>query len=252
MKKNVIDTISTSINISDHKKIEKLRTEKEIAEKTVKFMQRLAGSIAHEIRTPLAVININTDLLERDAGAKKRYLTAIKYAIKSASHIVDNTLLMIRTLYSGETIGDEFQRLSITESIKSALDTYPFLNDEKTLICFKKSKDFIYRGNNILTQHVLFSLIKNALLSIKETNKEEIKIQLEKGKKNNNLVFTYTALGIAEEELSNIFDQFEAKKAGTGLRLAFCKMVMHSYGGDINCTSRLGKYAKFTLSFPLN
>ncbi|CAL7962485.1 Histidine kinase [Gammaproteobacteria bacterium] len=260
-KKNVIGVIGTSIDISNHKKIEKLQNEKEIAERTSKFMQRLAGSIAHEIRTPLAIIGINVDLLERtqcfiakhiDEGAKEKYLKAIKHAIKSASIIIDNILTMIRTLSSGEMIKNEFQYLSIAESVKSALEIYPFLHHEKTLVYFEKSKDFVYYGDEILTQHMLFNLIKNALFSIKEAGKGEIKIQLEKDKTNNNLIFTDTALGIAEKELPHIFDRFEAKKAGTGLGLAFCKTVMHSYGGDISCTSKLGKYAKFTLSFPSN
>lgn len=258
-KNNVFGVIGISIDISDRKRIEKLQTEKEIAERTSKFMQRLAGSIAHEIRTPLAIIGINVDLLERthcsvakhnDEEVKEKYIKSIKHAIKSASRIIDNILTMIRTLSSGETIKNDFQYLSMTESIEGVLEIYPFLSHEKTLVHFEKSKDFVYYGNKILTQHMLFNLIKNALLSIKEASKGEIKIRLEPGKTNNNLTFTDTALGIAEKELPHIFDQFGAKKAGTGLGLAFCKMVMHSYGGGISCASKLGKYAEFTLSFP--
>jgi PAS domain S-box-containing protein len=256
-KKNTVGVIGISTDISDHKKIEKLQTEKEVAERTAKFMQRLAGSIAHEIRTPLAIIGINVDLLERTQcftdkckEEVEKYFKAIRHAIKLASRIIDNILTMIRTLSSGEPIKNNFHHLSMAESVVDVLEIYPFLNHEKALIHFVKSKDFTYYGNKILTQHMLFNLIKNALLSIKEAGKGEIKIKLEHSKTTNSLIFTDTALGISEKELPYIFDQFGAKKAGTGLGLAFCKMVIHSYGGDITCASKLGKYAEFTLTFP--
>lgn len=259
-KKNTVGVISISTDISDHKKIEKLQTEKEVAERTAKFMQRLAGSIAHEIRTPLAIVGINVDLLERthcftdkckEKEEAKKYFKTIRHAIKLASRIIDNILTMIRTMSSGgESIKSDFQHLSMAENVVDVLEIYPFLNHEKTLIHFEKSKDFTYYGNKILTQHMLFNLIKNALLSIKEAGKGEIRIKLEHDKITNSLIFTDTALGISEKELPCIFDQYAAKKTGTGLGLAFCKIVMQSYGGNISCASKLGKYAKFTLRFP--
>ncbi|MEI8055372.1 MAG: ATP-binding protein [bacterium] len=249
-KKNVVGVIGTSVDITDHKKIEKLQTEKEVAERTSKFMQRLAGSIAHEIRTPLAIISINADLLERiqcvnvkhtDDGAREKYFKAIKHTIKSASRIIDNILTTIRALSSEKITKDDFQYLSIADTVESVLEMYPFLPHEKLLVYFEKTKDFTYYGNKILTQHMLFNLVKNALLSIKEAGKGKIKIQLEKGKTNNKLIFADTSLGITEKE---------TKKAGTGLGLAFCKMVMRSYGGDISCISKPEKHTEFTLSFP--
>ena len=249
-KKNVVGVIGTSVDITDHKKNEKLQTEKEVAERTSKFMQRLAGSIAHEIRTPLAIISINADLLERiqcvnvkhtDDGAREKYFKAIKHTIKSASRIIDNILTTIRALSSEKITKDDFQYLSIADTVESVLEMYPFLPHEKLLVYFEKTKDFTYYGNKILTQHMLFNLVKNALLSIKEAGKGKIKIQLEKGKTNNKLIFADTSLGITEKE---------TKKAGTGLGLAFCKMVMRSYGGDISCVSKPEKHTEFTLSFP--
>jgi two-component system aerobic respiration control sensor histidine kinase ArcB len=260
-KKTVIGVIGNSIDISDYKKIEKTQIEKEVAKKNSTFMQRLTGSIAHEIRTPLAIIGVNVDLLERtqqltdgytNKEIQKQYLKTIKYAVKSASRIIDNILTVMKTLSSKAMIKNEFQYLSIAESVESIMEIYPFLAHEKTLVYFEKSKDFVYYGDRILTQHMLFNLIKNALFSIKEAGKGKIMIRLEIGKTNNNLIFTDTALGIAKKELPLIFDQFEEKNEGASLCLAFCKTVMHSYGGDISYASKLGKYTRLTLSFPTN
>lgn len=232
---------------------------KEVKDEATKFIQKLAGSITHAIRTPLAIIGINTNLLERnrclattneaDKNAEK-YIKTIKYAIKLTSCIIDDTLVMIRTLFTKQPPNDEFQHLSIMESIQNALETYPFLNQEQTQVnLLNTSNDFIYYGDKILTQHILFNLIKNALCSIKEAGKGSITIELKTGIINNSLILTDTGLGISQHSIPKIFEQFENKK-DTGLGLAFCKTVMQFYGGSIRCTSELGKYATFTLNFP--
>jgi len=51
--------------------------------------------------------------------------------------------------------------------------------------------------------------------------------------------------------LPKIFTHFSTtRKGGSGMGLAFCKMVMQEYGGDITCESELGKYTRFILTFP--
>ena len=53
---NIVGIMGTSINITDRKRAEDLEKRKAIAEKTAKFMEMLAGSIAHELRTPLGSV----------------------------------------------------------------------------------------------------------------------------------------------------------------------------------------------------
>jgi CheY-like chemotaxis protein len=61
-----------------------------------------------------------------------------------------------------------------------------------------------------------------------------------------------TGPGIAQERIANLFEEFHSfgKTEGTGLGLAFCRRVMHVFGGDIACHSVYGKFTEFTLTFP--
>lgn len=242
--------------------LEKLKN-KEIAEKTANFMRMLAGSLAHEIKTPLAVIGINADLLEMDPylaaapGKEKvaisKYLKGIKHSIRMSTQIIDNILLMLKTLSIDEYPREKFEKLSIKDDLRNLLEIYPLLEHEKSLLKYdlNQKKDFFYCGDKVLTQHVLFNLVRNALHAIKEAEKGEISITFRSNPKYNILKFTDTALGIAKKDLPNIFDQFRSgKKDGAGLGLTFCKMVMRLYGGDITCRSKEGEYAEFTLMFP--
>lgn len=233
------------------------------------FMEILARSVAHELRTPLAIININLGLLEfsyesilsnsantRPAEKEKLLkepLEFIKCAVKLATHALDNISVTLKTVVSNKIKTSNFQCSSISSVIESALSNYPFLNSELKLIKWDKKNDFTYLGDNVLTQHVFSNLIKNALHAIKEMGKGKITIRQEIGKQSNKLIFTDTALGITPEDATKLFEQLETQKPATvsaGLGLIFCKVVMNTYGGTITCNSKKGKCTEFVLEFP--
>ncbi len=252
-----------ALDISDRKRSEKSQREQVVIERTSGFMQMLAGSIAHELRTPLAIISISADLLQTsqhfavadsvEGSGLEKHLKSIKHAVKLSSYVIDNMLVMLKTLVLGMKTGDGFKKLSIADSVSQILQVYPFLDHERSLVKVEPygGKNFFYQGDATLTQHILSNLIRNALIAIKEAGKGEIKIGFDADSKYNILKFTDTALGVAKERLSEIFGYFSSnKQVGAGLGLAFCKKVMKIYGGDIDCRSELGKYTEFSLKFP--
>ncbi|MCC2666308.1 MAG: sensor histidine kinase [Gammaproteobacteria bacterium] len=265
-KGEITGIVGISIDITDRKKAEKFQIEKEVAEKNTAVMNILAGSIAHELRTPLSAINSHIDLLkliiankentpiEKEARIEKGIYT-IKLSIKEAAQVIDMILTKLRNVALGKVEDKNFQKHSMLETVTEALETYPFKGQEKGLISFKnREEDFTYTGDLILTKHVLFNLIKNDLQAIQEAAKGEITIEMStKDGKFNQVFITDTAVGLSEEMLAKIFNKFETTDkthSGAGLGLTFCKLVMESYGGEINCTAKEGQYTRFILSFP--
>jgi signal transduction histidine kinase len=64
---------------------------------------------------------------------------------------------------------------------------------------------------------------------------------------------TDTGPGIPASLKHQIFDRFFSTiryGQGAGIGLSFCKMVMESIGGEIQCESREGEYTTFRLIFP--
>jgi len=135
--------------------------------------------------------------------------------------------------------------------VKDALATFFFNEGEQSLIHWQADNDFQFTGEPILSRHLLWNLLKNALRIIEESGKGEIFIWLESDDKHNYLHFKDTAKGMPAEVAAHVFDQFYTKsEGGTGLGLSFCQTVMYAYGGEITCVSEEGKYAQFTLTFP--
>ena len=257
--KKVVGVLGVSIDITDQKLAKKLNGEKETAEKATLFMHKVAGSIAHELRTPLAIICLQIDLLRLDTNREKLEgcLDTIKSNVHSAAHVIGMILMRLKNLAENE-INKEisnmiFDKCSVTKNINDALSEYPFQNNESGLITFENRNDFKYIGDDVLTKHILYNLIKNALWAIKTAGKGSIIIKIFENGKYNAVLFKDTALGIPPRVIEKLFGQYQSDdptSQGTGLGLAFCKMVMKNYGGYIVCNSKQGEGAEFILFFP--
>ena len=264
----VLGILGISVDISEKKYLEQLQKEKEIAVRNAEIMNILSGSIAHEVRTPLAVIQINVDLIsmsqvvaEIKPDSKKKnflqYLKNITQAIKECSQVIDMLLVKLRKITVADLdVRDNYllETCSIKDIIETALSEYPFREEEKKEVHYHAGNNFKLYGHIRLIKHVLFNLLKNALFTIKKAEKGEIFIESRAGNDANYVIFRDTAMGIEPEFLPKIFQKFETMDethSGTGLGLAFCKLVMESLGGGIECHSEFGKFTEFVLSFPL-
>lgn len=257
-----------SMNITELKSFEmsKQEIEKEASKKTTQAVEMLAGSLAHELRTPLAIINLNLDLLlanrpdlfikQNDYAEKVAFFNKaadnIKFSVITTTHVIDMILTKLKNAIQNNITPEQFGQCSIRQCIDEALAAYPFHKNETGLINWDKdNKDFNFKGNNILTKHIIFNLIKNSLYAIKENNHGKIFISTKIGKKYNQLIFKDTGKGITKNFLPKLFTPFVGKNNdGTGLGLAFSKMVIESFGGTIQCKSIENSFSEFILNFP--
>lgn len=285
----LIGLMGVSFDITEHKKIEQeneqLRIEKAILEETEQLllekalleeqesvMRLLASSMAHELRTPLSVIQIGAEGIEsyfppllqsyqiaKEAGLDvplimSRQLEGLNKLTKNlqmetraAFSIIDMLLINTNTL---SIDANKFKECTIAACVEGAIARYPLQSDEVGKIHWQKS-DFSFLGDELLMTHVLFNLLKNALYYLKAANKGEIHIWCEQNETQHLLHFKDTGLGMGADVLPHIFDRFYTRThKGTGVGLAFCKLVMESFGGGITCQSIKDEFTDFTLSFP--
>lgn len=242
-----------------------------VQQEKILTMKLLSGSIAHELRTPLASITsiargtrkFLPDLLHAYQLAQEAQLPVKqinKVYLEGLGRSMDNLenasrqglvvidMLLMKIKHSGL---EEKAVCAIDECVEQALGDYPLIESERLAIHLNKENAFLFEGNRVLTVHVMFNLLKNALYSLKEANKGEILIWFENGKQDNRMHFKDTGKGIDRVELENIFLLFYSKtRTGTGLGLSFCKLVMREIGGDIVCRSEKDQYTEFILIFP--
>ncbi len=275
----IIGLLGVSIDITDQKEMEKkLEQARKLQEKAqnakIQGMMEIAAGIAHEIRTPLTSIQCATDakiymdrLIEgynmaEEAGLPvtsirpshmeglKNIFNSIDAEAKESMQIIDMFLGNLKSMVKEANTSD-YQLCSIKESISIALSRYPFDEQQKNSVVYTDADDFKFYGINLLVQHIIFNLMKNALYYLGEKPDAIINIWHEQGEIDNFLHFKDTGPGISEYDQARIFDfGFSKRKDGSGFGLTYCRTTMQQMGGDIAVRSKLGKYTEFILTFP--
>ena len=240
-----------------------IRDKEKINVEKIAMMQTMGGAIAHEVRTPLAVMKMcsetmNGVLSEAFANAKQEgnnyhlSFTAMDYEAlndmnntiykvgEKSNHMIDSILLSMKT----SVIASDKKTLNIKDVVEEAIQEYSTFDSSVLNVKLKFTSNFKVKASLHYLKHVILNLLKNAY----RYGGKNVEITIET--KANRLIFTDFGVGISEEVLPRIFDRFFSKsEAGTGLGLAFCKMVMDDLNGNISCKSKLGIYTEFKLSF---
>lgn len=234
----------------------------------------LAATVAHELRTPLATIRNQARVLSRNlpelvAGYEQAQLQGgtagalraghLDYLRDLASHIETEVArsnfiadMVLASANPDALSTSGFGMYSAEKCVHDALASYPFDSDTRAKVVLNKQADFSFHGSDTLLIYVLYNLIKNALSAVEGVAHGRIEIGLHAGQEGNRLTISDTGHGIPEHVLPHVFDPFYTTKStkGTGMGLAFCRRVITSFGGTIQCRSCAGAYTMMALEFP--
>lgn len=225
----------------------------------------LAGSIAHEMRTPLAHVQHTFDTIDAmlaragaaPAGAASRQeLAELTQAVLQGRHAVARGLqaitLTLQELRGKAIHADHLSPLSAAHCVHKAVHEYAYETPaDRARVTVRCAEDFVFLGDETAFVLILFNLLKNALYYVPLHPDETIAITIEREPVPRITVHD-TGPGVAPEILGRLFEEFQSagKSEGTGLGLAFCRRTMRAFGGDIRCRSELGRFTEFTLAFP--
>jgi signal transduction histidine kinase/DNA-binding response OmpR family regulator len=234
-----------------------------IAEDAVKAKQQFLSNMSHEIRTPMnAIIGFTKVVLKTDLSAKqKEYLTAIKMS-GDALIVLINDILDLAKVDAGKMTFEQTP-FKMAVSISAMLHLFETKIKEKNVQLIKqydKNIPEVLVGDPVRLHQIILNLVSNA---VKFTVTGEITVNvclLDEDDEKVNIEFsvTDTGIGIPENKLENIFENFEQASSGTarlyggtGLGLAIVKQLVKAQGGNIRVKSRIdeGSTFSFILSF---
>ncbi|MEI6409531.1 MAG: ATP-binding protein [Bacteroidota bacterium] len=234
-----------------------------LAENAVKAKQQFLSNMSHEIRTPMnAIIGFTKVLLKTELSLKQReYLTAIKMS-GDALIVLINDILDLAKVDAGKMTFEQVP-FKLALSISAMLHLFETKIQEKNLELVKEYDNRIQEvliGDPVRLHQIILNLVSNA---VKFTNRGKITVSirlLNETETQSTIEFSIkdTGIGIPENKLSNIFDNFQQASSstsriygGTGLGLAIVKQLVEPQGGKITVISKIneGSTFSFTLSF---
>lgn len=249
---------------------EKERLQKEIAAKKMeleaanKKLQQLdklksgfVSNVAHEFRTPLAIIKGNVELVNKGSlgpivPIQKEMLDGAINIVNRLSRLV-NDLLDISKIESGkmELKKEPVEMNKIIEENLAVFDK--IIKDKKQIVDKNLDADLpkINADKDKVTQ-VFINILSNAIKYTPES--KVIVIRTVNLEKEIMVEVRDAGEGVAPDNLDKIFDKFirvtAEKKEGTGLGLPIAKDIVNLHNGRIWVKSELGKGSQFYFTLP--
>lgn len=210
---------------------------------------------SHELKTPLAVINTNVDVLlankEDTIGQQEKWLQYIKSEVARMSKLTNDLLYLTQIDHSH--LKNQAIPFNLSATVENVILTME-------AIIFENNIDFHYdlqpdlqcHGNNEQLKQVVMILLDNA---VKYANNHGV-INLSLKQHNNFLLLSVTnsGEGIPPEHITKIFDRFyrtdksrTRKSGGYGLGLFIAKAIVEQHGGKISAQSIPGESTTFTV-----
>ena len=222
-------------------------------EETFEKQKQFISDASHELKTPLAVIEANVDVLENEIGNNK-WMKYIQNEIESMNKLI-NELLLLAKIENIDNVREykQFDVSKETEIITSMFESMAY--EKKVKLISDIQEHITMNGNKEDIEHILSTLIDNA---IKHTEAEkEVIIELIKEK--NDIIIQVKNIGqaIPKEEREKIFERFyrvdksrnrNEKRYGLGLSIA--KSTVEKYKGKIEVDFKDG-FTIFKVLLPI-
>ena len=257
----LMDSLEKSEKVMKSQK-EDLEIAMDKAQSANKAKSDFLAKMSHELRTPLnAIIGYSEMLIEEaeDDGLDV-YAEDLTKINSSGEHLLTliNDILDLSKIEAGkmELHIEEFSFSALLKQIEATAKPLVEKNNNK-LIVDSKIKDIKLKNDQTKLRQILFNMLSNAA---KFTKKGKITM-LVKETDNKNLKFDIidTGIGMNEEQLVNVFEEFTQAESstskdygGTGLGLPISKKMAEMMGGRIDATSEVGKGTTFSVTIPIS
>ncbi|MEM1360361.1 MAG: ATP-binding protein [Pseudomonadota bacterium] len=216
--------------------------------------------MSHEMRTPLNGLLGTLELIDASALSEKdtRYLNMIENSGRLLLQHV-NDVLDIAEADSGQGAPD-LAPLDLHEIVSGVTESQTALADAagtKITLEFGQGTAGPALGDRRKLRQILFNLIGNA---VKFTRNGEVTVTLERLGNSDEVELQVldTGIGIQEEDLDKVFDDFvtlnsgyDRETSGTGLGLAITRRIVTQLDGEIGVESDLGEGSVFWVRLPL-
>ena len=205
----------------------------------IKKQKDLLRDVSHEVRTPLARLQIATETLQLDAG-DERALNQIKDEILIIDQLVQDLLHLSH--FDRPSKSHQIENFKVNTLVDEFIERSKILASTKNLSITSSStntNNVDVKGNKFLLDRALDNLMSNAIRH--SPNNSEIEIKTEIDNENCYISISDQGEGVIEESLEKIFEPFHRldtsrnrETGGFGLGLSLVKQIVELHKGSVN------------------
>lgn len=235
-----------------------LRQQKEDAEKANASKSRFLAAATHDLRQPLAALNLFAADLERqvhsaDRAVLVRLSSRINASARGLRTLID--ALLDFSCIDVEKIRPNWQLCELNHLFSVLERTFSCAAEEKRIGLSFRDTPLLTRTDPILLERLLGNLIANA---INYTYQGRVVVAARRRGKDVSIEVWDTGIGIPEAQQAHIFEEFyqventaREHNKGLGLGLAIVSKLSHALNATISVRSVVGRGSRFSVLLPL-
>lgn len=212
-------------------------------ESKITMLNSFIKDFTHEINTPLSVILLSIEQLEKQQNIDTTKFARMKLAAKTLSQTYSDLIF----LTFPDTISNEEERIVMKEAIKERLEYFRLFFERKQIaLSIDLQGDESLMASKSKINKMLDNLISNAIKYNKKGGSVSVNL------KGRALSIKDSGYGIDEKNLTKIFERyarFNSDQGGFGIGLSLVKSICKEYHIEISCHSKLGEGSEFVLNF---
>ncbi|MDB5265975.1 MAG: Two-component system, OmpR family, sensor histidine kinase CiaH [Parcubacteria group bacterium] len=229
---------------------------------SLQFQKRFIGNVAHEIRTPLAIIKTSTEVALMDPEVDDEMRTTLNETIVELDRIsetINNLLSFDNLIHPGKV---KSEPLDLVPIVRTVIGRHETLAKTRGITLSAQTPGTEYRimGNAVALDQVITNLVKNALNYTPQNKNGSVVVKLDIDYRGRVLLSVIdTGIGIAQKDLYHVFEPFYRAESSrvrgvgsgtSGLGLAIVNEIVRLHRGTITVRSAVGKGTTIELSFP--
>ena len=219
-----------------------------------KFMKDTISNISHQLKTPLAALNIYNGIMQeeaKDTPTIHEFTELSEQELDRIETLVQN-LLKIAKLDAGTIV--------IEKNVENVAEMMAYIERHFAYRAEQEKKTLSFSGDDAINlscdQNWMLEAISNIVKNAFDHTKEgaEIHIEWRKFASVVQIVVRDNGCGIHPKDLPHIFkrfyrSRFSKDKQGIGLGLPLAKTIIEAHNGTIEVDSELGVGTTFTMNF---
>ena len=222
------------------------------AVESMEKQKRFITDAGHELKTPLAIISANIDVLELESG-KSEWTDSIRNQIKRMNSLVKNLLTLSRM--DEERMHVVYTDFDMSSTVKETATSFEAIAESSSKNYMMNIEEGIHiTGDKNAINQLTSLLLDNAMKYSDE--KGSINVILSKGK-NITLEVSNTTDYMPAGNLDRLFDRFyradtsrSREKGGYGIGLSVARAIAQSHGGDIQALKDGDRIIRFVVTLP--
>lgn len=214
-----------------------------------KKQKDFSANVAHELRTPVAVMKAQVDVYKRKniSPDQVNFVEKIDQNVEKLKSLIESVLMFSKNQEPN------ISKVCIGSLIEEILfDLEDRIASKDLTVNFIKDEDICINTDDALLERLLFNVIENSIKYNREYGSIDILTKVEK--KHTIIEISDTGIGMTDEQKERVFDLFyqadnSRSVEGFGIGLALSKEIVDALGAKISVLDNKPQGSKFIISF---